>query len=82
MPERKGSKLPSIICCHFAMLTWHKMHHGTWHLHGHSHGSLVYPHEARIHDVGVDANNLRPISYEEVHEIMRDKRFTVVDHHA
>lgn len=41
-----------IVLCHYPMRTWNRSHHGSWHLHGHSHGSQnIYP---RSLDVGVD----------------------------
>ena len=32
--------------------------------------------------MGVDARNYAPISFEEVREIMKTKRFAPVDHHG
>jgi len=29
-----------IMLCHYAMRVWDKIHHGSWHLFGHSHGTL------------------------------------------
>lgn len=71
-----------IILCHYPMITWNRSHRGSWMLHGHCHGSLVYPFEARIHDVGVDPNGLHPLSFEDVRRIMNTKKFSAVDHHV
>jgi calcineurin-like phosphoesterase family protein len=71
-----------IVLCHFAMLTWNKSHHGSWQLHGHSHGTLpVDQHSLRM-DVGVDPCGMRPISFEEVREVMLKRDFRPVDHHG
>ena len=43
-----------ITLCHYALRVWNKSHHGTWHLYGHSHGSLADDPHALILDVGVD----------------------------
>lgn len=72
----------TIVMCHYAMLTWNKAHHGSWMLHGHSHGSLKYPFEAKIHDAGVDPNDYSPISFQDVSRIMNKKQFKAVDHHG
>lgn len=49
---------------HYAHRTWRNSIHGSYHLYGHSHGSL--PDYNRSMDVGVDAQNYRPVSIEEV----------------
>ncbi len=47
------------ILCHFSMRTWNRMHHGTWHLYGHSHGSLPEDNTGLSADIGVDAVAMR-----------------------
>jgi len=59
------------ILFHFPILTWHKKHYGSIHLHGHIHSDINYNLDAieqrRFRfDVGVDANNYRPVSIDEV----------------
>lgn len=49
---------------HCAMRVWPGSHHGSWNLHGHSHGKL--PAWTAAMDVGVDCNGYRPISMPEV----------------
>ena len=71
-----------IMMCHFPMLTWRSSHHGSWMLHGHSHGNCQYPYDGKIMDVGVDTNgDLAPYSFEEIQKFMSTKGFTAVDHH-
>lgn len=71
-----------IILCHYPMITWNGSHHGTWHLHGHCHGTLPDdPHAFRL-DVGVDCHDFMPVSYERVKELMSMKSFKPVDHHG
>ncbi|MCX6365194.1 MAG: hypothetical protein NTX57_00570 [Armatimonadetes bacterium] len=53
-----------IVLCHYAFRVWRNAHHGSWHLYGHSHGSL--PGAGRSMDVGVDCHDFSPISYEQV----------------
>ncbi len=48
-----------IVLCHYAMRTWNHMHHGSWHLYGHSHGSLSEAQGGLSMDVGVDAVAMR-----------------------
>lgn len=59
-----------IVLCHYAMRSWDRSHHSSWHLHGHSHGYL--PPWGRSFDVGVDTNNYSPYSYEEVKIKMKE----------
>src|SRR3954447_14711520 len=62
-----------IVCFHYAMRVWNKSHKGSWHLYGHSHGSLPDDPHALSMDVGVDCNNFYPFSFEEVAFRMKDK---------
>ena len=59
-----------IVMCHYAMRVWNRAHHGTWMLYGHSHGTL--PGIGKSMDVGVDTNNYKPYSFEEIKEIMSE----------
>lgn len=72
-----------VTLCHFAMLTWLKSHSEAWHLHGHSHGSLIksLPSARRL-DVGVDDHGLTPLSWAQVGVLMAAKTFEPVDHHG
>lgn len=54
----------NIILIHYGMRVWNKSHRGSWHLFGHSHGSLP-PHGLSF-DAGVDPNGYSPLSFEEV----------------
>ena len=70
-----------IVLCHFPILSWDGMSHGTWHLHGHCHGSLPATRMMRL-DVGVDTNKMYPYSYEEIKNIMSMRSVVPVDHHG
>lgn len=71
-----------IVLCHYAMRVWEGSHHGTWHLYGHSHGSLPDDPAARSLDVGVDVWDFRPVPYATIKARMAEKRFVPVDHHG
>lgn len=67
---------------HYPHLTWNKSHYGAWHLHGHSHGSCVYPFEGgKLLDVGTDVHNFTPISVKQILEYMSTREIHSVDHH-
>jgi len=63
-----------IIICHYAMRSWEGSHTGSWQLYGHSHGTLR-PYGLQM-DVGVDCNNFKPFSYDDVkkHMLVQKKR--------
>ena len=67
-----------IVCCHFPMVTWDRCHHGSWHLHGHSHGGLSPLPGKRI-DVGVDSWDYKPVSFREITVAMRKLEFASLD---
>ena len=56
----------SIVLCHYPMAQWNKKHHGSIHLHGHSHGK--YQGEGLICDVGVDCWDYYPVNLQEIKE--------------
>jgi calcineurin-like phosphoesterase family protein len=64
--EVQGQK---IVLSHFPHLVWNRAHKGAWMLHGHSHGSLIYPNtlkNKRIADIGVDCWDYFPVSFEQL----------------
>jgi calcineurin-like phosphoesterase family protein len=80
-----------IVMCHYAMMTWNKMHEGSWMLHGHSHGALQPDEYKKRFDVGIDsvvssglAETYRPVHFEDIRDgIMTFKKeFIPVDHHG
>ena len=77
-----GEEKQPIVMSHYPMLTWNRAHHGSWMLHGHSHGNLCYPFSAKILDVGVDVHNYAPISLDEVAAIMSGFPINKIDHHG
>src|ERR1051326_6019472 len=70
-----------IYLCHYAMRVWNCSHHGSWHLYGHSHGSLPDDLHANSLDVGIDCHGYAPISFERVAQLMSQKEWRAVDHH-
>lgn len=63
-----------IVLCHYPMRSWNGKSYKSWHLYGHVHGRLSFdPTCTYSMDVGVDANNYLPISYEQIKQEM-DKR--------
>ena len=57
---------------HFPIQDWNNARQGWWHLFGHSHGStapqLIGKNGGASIDVGVDAQNLCPVSYAQIKE--------------
>jgi calcineurin-like phosphoesterase family protein len=75
------------ICMHYPIASWNGMNDEVIHLHGHVH----LPKHLRVSagkamDVGVDGNNIEPISMDEVLKIMSkqpiDKLSLPKDHHV
>jgi calcineurin-like phosphoesterase family protein len=58
----------TIVLGHYGQRVWNKMHYGSWHLYGHSHGGL--PPYGKSFDVGVDCWNYKPVSYDQIKEKM------------
>lgn len=71
-----------IILFHYRMVVWNRSHHGSWALHGHSHGSLPIALTSKTFDVGTMCWNYTPINYEQVAEEMSKRTFVPVDAHS
>ena len=60
-----------IVLCHYPFSEWNRSYHGSIHLHGHQHNHSDYnlnqkKDNKNRYDVGVDANNFRPISLDKI----------------
>lgn len=64
-----------VVLLHYAMRVWNASHHGSFHLYGHSHGTLPDDPTARSIDVGVDVHDFAPISYEEAKALLLKKQW-------
>lgn len=62
-----------IVLFHYAMKVWNRSYYGSWHLFGHSHGTLPDDSNSLSFDVGVDCHDFKPLSFEEVKQMMRPK---------
>lgn len=72
----------TIVLNHYCMKVWRKSHYGSYHLYGHSHGTLPdNPHSLSL-DVGVDCHNYKPVSFDEIKILMSKKYFKPIDHHG
>lgn len=63
-----------IIMFHFPIYEWDRMHHGSWHLHGHTHGNVHLA--GKVLDVGIDnrpEGDMRLWSFEEIKEYMDNR---------
>lgn len=69
-----------IVMCHYAMQVWNASFHGSWMIHGHSHGTLTPNWERKICDVGVDSWGYKPVSFSQLQaEMTQHGRETVED---
>lgn len=64
-----------IVLFHYALREWNASHWGTYHLYGHSHGTLADDPQALAFDIGVDCHDFYPLSYTEVKAIMASKEW-------
>jgi calcineurin-like phosphoesterase family protein len=64
---------------HYSIHQWNMIHHGAWHLHGHSHGKDNYDKTLKIMNVGIMLNNYRPFSYQQIKAVMDTRK--VGSHH-
>lgn len=62
-----------ITLCHYPMYTHYMSHYNMWQLYGHEHRDVSDWVKGKKMNVGVDVNNYKTISFEQVQEYM-DKR--------
>lgn len=72
----------SIILFHYPIASWASKSHGSWMISGHCHGNykpgLVNDcSNGLILDVGVDVHDFKPVSFDEVAEIMNKKKISM-----
>jgi calcineurin-like phosphoesterase family protein len=80
--EIYGPEKQKIILFHYPIASWNKRHFGSWDIHGHCHNTFPSDEfHARV-DVGVDAWNYTPVSFEQLKKHMSAKKFKPVDHHV
>ena len=71
-----------MVLMHYALRTWDKMHRGTIHLYGHSHGTLN-TNWGKSMDVGIDCHpEFRPFHIDEIEKIMSTREVISIDHHG
>lgn len=72
VPQLGDGKYPlAITLCHYPMAEWDRAHHGSWHLHGHSHGKYRYNNGEKALDVGVDNWDFAPVQFIDVQYRLR-----------
>lgn len=70
--ELKYQKI-NFVFFHYPIASWNRAFHGSIHLFGHTHGNYIPPINHKCMDVGVDSNDFKPISIDQVIEIMDKK---------
>lgn len=69
-----------IVMSHFPMTIWDRSHHGSWMLHGHTHGS--FQGEGKILDCGIDNHpDHQVFSFQEIKEFMMNREIHAPSHH-
>jgi len=70
-------KYQEIILMHYPILEWDKCHRGSWHLHGHTHQSLINSnieyYKQKVLDVSCNGWDYKPVSYIDIKNIMKNK---------
>lgn len=76
-----------IILCHYPIISWNGMSHGSWMIHGHCHNNLVGKpigdllYSGKCLDVGIEAFH-GPVSFDELKKILDERPIVSFDHHV
>jgi calcineurin-like phosphoesterase family protein len=71
--DNRSKKSVKVVMCHYPMLEWDGAYKGSIHLFGHCHGNLnkmFWKKGTKRHDVGVDVNEFKPLSEDDVLRIV------------
>lgn len=75
----------SFVLFHYPILVWDRMHHGSYGLCGHSHGSCPQSNPktttTRLLDVGVDCHDYKPWELGEIVEHLKSNKYESFDRH-
>lgn len=68
-----------IVMCHYPLLAWNRDRYGSIMLHGHCHGNMDTwkkdnMKNSSCFDIGVDCYNYKPVSFEEILEVIENKK--------
>jgi calcineurin-like phosphoesterase family protein len=75
--------IPRIVLSHYPMIAWNNSGKGSVMLHGHCHGNLKVPCETgRLFDMGVDCNDFKPVSLDDVITKAINTKVVSYDHHT
>lgn len=69
-----------IILNHCRMYVWPNSHHGSWNIHGHSHGTLDKAPWGKSIDAGINIRDYHPLSYPDISSLMTLRDIIIVDH--
>lgn len=64
----RGGQL--IVLFHYQILNWKSYRYGSYHLYGHTHQKDPRGHAVNSLNVGVDAHDFYPVSYDEIRRLM------------
>lgn len=69
-----------LVLCHYPLRSWHRMHYGSWNLHGHTHNNIKDKWRRQV-DVGVDCWNYKPVHIDTILSSPQPEHSTYCDHH-
>lgn len=83
VPDKDGhGGKQKIILSHYAFRVWNSQFRGSWHLYGHSHGSLPQRYNYSM-DVGIDTHpQYVPYSYQEIKDLFATHKIDPEDGHV
>lgn len=71
-PDLYTRKLDGVllVSSHYPLMSWEKQRYGSYMLHGHTHSEVPVSSNVRRYDVGVDAHDWYPVSWEQIHSTL------------
>lgn len=69
----------NLVLFHYPIASWEGIGRGAIHFHGHCHGN--YAPQGKMHDVGLDNNEMRILTLDEAIQIADSRPLLKVDHH-